>query len=458
MKKILQQILKYLARKILQKYKPEVIAITGSVGKTSAKETIHTVLMNTFLVQQNIKNYNNELGVPLTIIGAEAAGKNIFKWLGVFLKAVKLLMSDPTSPVLRTRLRNGTARLRGASANYPKVLILELAVDKPGDMDYLLDFVKPRIGVLTRIGPVHLEFFGTQEKILQEKSKLIKALPQNGFAVLNYDYKDVLSLCDITKAKCITYGFDEGADVRAKNILYGRGPASTGASPGGQTTFTLEYGDKTSAVVLLRAAGKPQIYAILAGICCGIVKGMDLEKIKEALKSYVPPKGRGNVLKGIKNTLIIDETYNASPQAVEAALENLARLFPPTLDKGGIRGGRSVAVLGDMLELGPITRDAHLSVGKKAAELELNYLFTVGLRAKDIARGAREAGMIKDRIFEFSDNLSLGKFLQEKIEEGDIILVKGSQGARMEKVVKEIMAEPERAHELLVRQDKQWQV
>ncbi len=400
MLKILQYILKLLAQKILLKYHPEIIAITGSVGKTSAKEAIAAVLLNKFVVQRNIKNYNNELGVPLTIIGAETAGKNIFKWLAVFWRAKKLLLFR--------------------DKNYPKILILELAADRPGDMDYLLDFVSPRIGVLTRIGPVHLEKFGTQEKILEEKSKLIKSLPKDGFAILNYDYKDVLSLCDSTKAKCVTYGFDEGADVRAKNILYGRG----------QTTFTLEYGGTTMPVVLLHAAGKPQIYAMLAGICCGIAKGMDLEEIKEALKNYSPPKGRGNVLKGIKNTLIIDETYNASPQAVEAALENLKNLSGKD---------RAIAVLGDMLELGPISKDAHLAIGKKVAELELNYLFTAGIRAKDIARGAREGGMIKDRIFEFSDNTSLGKFLQEKMEQGDVILVKGSRGMKMEEIVQEII-------------------
>lgn len=427
MKKILQKILKYLARKILAEYNPEIIAITGSVGKTSAKEAIHTVLSRySPSLSRGSKNYNNEFGVPLAIIGAETAGKNIFKWLAVFWRAKKLILFR--------------------DKNYPKVLILELAVDKPGDMDYLLDFVKPNIGILTRIGPVHLEKFGTQEKILQEKSKLIKALPKDGFAVLNYDYKDVLSLAGETKAKSITYGFDEGADVRAKNVLLGRGQAS----------FTLEYKGKTEAVVLLHAIGKPQIYAMLAGISCGVAKGMDLETIKEALKNYSPPKGRGNVLKGIKNTLIIDETYNASPQSVEAALENLAG-YPPHPAKGGIGGGRIIAVLGDMLELGPVSRDAHFDIGKKVAELKIDYLFTAGPRAKDIARGARESGMSKDRIYEFSDNLSLGKFLQEKMEPEGKVLVKGSQGARMEKIIKEIMAEPERAGELLVRQNKEWQ-
>lgn len=409
---ILQNILKSLAKQILAKYHPEIVAITGSVGKTSTKEAISLVL-NKFSVQKFSKNYNNELGVPLTIIGAETAGKNILKWLAVFWRAKKLILFH--------------------DKNYPKILVLEFGVDKPGDMDYLLKFVKPDIGILTRIGPAHLENFGTQEKIIEEKSRLIKALPKDGFAVLNYDYKDVYSLAGEIKAKIITYGLEDGADVRAKNILYGRG----------QTTFTLEYGEKTLPVVLLHALPAPQIYAILSGICCGIVKGMNLEEIKSAIQNYQPPKGRGNVLRGIKNTLIIDETYNASPQAVEAALTNLKNMAdnsPPSFGKGGQGRISSIAVLGDMLELGLISREAHLAIGKKVAELELNYLFTVGPRAKDIARGAKEAGMDKDRIFEFSDNFSCGKFLQEKLEAGDTVLVKGSRGMKMEELVEEIKA------------------
>ena len=406
MKNILQTILKYLATRVLNKYHPQIIGITGSVGKTSTKEAIYTALSNNFSTQESKGNYNNEIGVPLAIIGKKTAGKNIFGWLLVFLYAVKLLL-------MRDK-------------NYPKILILEMAVDKPGDMDYLLEFVRPSIGVLTRIGPVHLEFFGTQEKILKEKSKLIKALPKHGYAILNYDYKDVLSLCDQTPAKCITYGFEEGADLRVKNVLFGKT----------QVTFTLEYGDRTMPIVLLHAVGKSQIYAILAGICCGLAKGVGLEKIKESLVNYHPPKGRGNLIKGIKNTIIIDDTYNASPQSVEMALENLKNLSGSTPGKEG----RSFAVLGDMLELGSITEDAHLEIGKKVQELEIEYLLTVGPRAKDIAKGAKRAGMFRDKIYTFGNNEELGKFLQEKMEEGDVILVKGSRGMKMEEVIKEIKA------------------
>jgi UDP-N-acetylmuramoyl-tripeptide--D-alanyl-D-alanine ligase len=438
---ILKKILKYLAIKIMAKYRPEIIGITGSVGKTSAKEAARIVLSGKFNAMAGQENYNNELGIPLTIIGAKAAGKNIFGWLAVFWRAASLIIVEHKS--------------------YPRILILEMGVDRPGDMDYLLGIAQPDIGILTRIGPVHLEFFGTQEKILLEKSKLIKSLPSDGFAILNYDYPDVYSLCDETKAKCVTYGLEDGADVQAKNINYDKGALF----------FDLVYGDKSLPIVLPHAIGKPQVYAILSGICCGIVKGMSLEEIKMAVQNYMPAKGRGMLLPGIKNTIIIDDTYNASPQSVEAALQNLknvadASFSPPA--RGGVGGGgseepndgqsiavsgagdslffrkggqgriSSIAVLGDMLELGSISEEAHFSIGKKVAESGIDYLYTKGVRAKNIAAGAKSAGMNVDKIFEFSDNLSLGKFLQEKIERGDIILVKGSRGMKMEEIIKEI--------------------
>ena len=398
---LLRKILKFFAKNILQKYHPEIIGITGSVGKTSTKEAIFNVLSAKFNVQRTDGNYNNEIGLPLTIIGKKTAGKNIFGWLVIFLSAMKtILIKDK---------------------NYPDILILEMAVDKPGDMDYLLDFIKPTVGVLTRIGPVHLESFKRQEAILEEKGKLIKKLPQNGFAILNYDYKDVLGMCDVTKAKCITYGTEEGADVLAKNILVGRS----------QTSFSLEYRNKKTSVIILNSIGRSLVYAVLAGICVGLAKGMELEKIKESLVNYSALKGRGELVKGIKNTIFIDESYNSSPQSVEAALQNLKNLAGK---------GRTIAVLGDMLELGNTSKDANLDIGNKVCETGINYLLTVGSRAKDIAKGSEKAGMHKDKIYSFDNNHELGRFLQEKMEEGDTVLIKGSNAMHMSEIVEEIRA------------------
>ncbi|MCK4554802.1 hypothetical protein KAU19_07680, partial [Candidatus Parcubacteria bacterium] len=195
MKKIIQLKLKILAKLILAKYKPDVIGITGSVGKTSTKEAIYTVLASKFKVRRNIKNYNNEIGLPLTIIGADSPGRSIIGWYIVFLKALKLILFK--------------------DKDYPKILVLEMGVDRPGDMKYLNNIVKCKVGVITSIGPVHLEFFGTINNIQKEKGGLIKNLTKSSWAVLNYDDEKVRQTGNNTEAQILTYGFNEKADVRA---------------------------------------------------------------------------------------------------------------------------------------------------------------------------------------------------------------------------------------------------
>src|SRR3989344_958259 len=190
MKKLLEAILNIAARLILKKYKPEIIAVTGSVGKTSTKNAIFAVLASRFRTRASEGSYNNELGVPLSIIGGRAQGKNIFGWFGIFLQALFLIL-----------IKN---------KNYPDMLVLEFAADHPGDIEKLSKLVRPRVGVLTAIAPAHTQFFKTLENIKEEKSKLIKMLPSDGVAVLNIDDAMVAQLALITKVKVLTYG--EGAD------------------------------------------------------------------------------------------------------------------------------------------------------------------------------------------------------------------------------------------------------
>ena len=200
MRKILQKITKFLARIIIGRYQPKIIAISGSVGKTSTKEAIRTVLEYEFKVRSTILNQNNEIGVPLTILGEQGAGKNIVGWATIFLRAIFLILIK--------------------SKNYPQILILEYGVDRPGDMDYLLSIAKPTVGVMTSIGeiPVHVEFFSGFKALAKEKSKMIYALPENGLAVLNFDDAVVSAMRDITDAKCVTYGFGQGADILGDEI------------------------------------------------------------------------------------------------------------------------------------------------------------------------------------------------------------------------------------------------
>ena len=428
MKKLIELKLKWLARRIVKKYNPEIIGITGSVGKTSAKEAVFTVLAGKFRVRRSIKNYNNELGLPLTIIGAEAQGHNIFGWLAVFFKAISLLfVSDK---------------------DYPEILILEMGVDRPGDMDYLNTIVQPKIGILTFVGTVHVEYFKNREALKAEKAKLIEAIPPSGASIINYDNEDSRSVIGQSQARVISYGFHENAALRAQKVRFSYNGEEVANNLQG-ISFKLGYKGSLVPILVPGVAGINAVYAALAGAAAGLVKGLDLAAIAARLKDWQPARGRMRIIPGIKRTTIIDDSYNAEPASTLAALGALKRI--PVAP-----GARRFALLGDMLELGRYSEAGHRDIGKYAAGSRIDKLIVVGERARDIARGALEAGMKNDDIFRFPDSVLAGRFVQDRMKEHDLILVKGSQGARMERIVLEIMAEPLRAGELLVRQDKQW--
>ncbi|MCR4280203.1 MAG: UDP-N-acetylmuramoyl-tripeptide--D-alanyl-D-alanine ligase [Candidatus Komeilibacteria bacterium] len=424
MKQTLYILLKFLAQRIVKKYHPDIISITGSVGKTSAKEAIYAVLNEDFTVRASEKNYNNELGVPLTIIGTYSGGRSVVSWARVIKKAFLIWW--------------------GNDVNYPRILVLEMGADHPGDIKYLQSFLPNRIGILTSIGEAHLEYFHSLEKVAEEKREVIKHLPAAGWAIINRDNDLAWQQRKHTKAQIVSYGENKDADIRAEAInLLMRGD-EVGLN------FKVSYRETSVPIFVPNIISHQHISALLAAVAVGLAYNLNLVHISQRLKQYQGAPGRTNLIKGIKNTLIIDDTYNSSPLAAKAAIELLDTL---PLNEGGKR----YAVLGDMLELGAATEDAHRELGFKVAEHGIDCLLSVGERSRDIARGAREAGMPDDFIFTFSDCHKAGIFLQDRMKEDDIILVKGSQGMRMEKIVKEIMAEPEKATELLVRQQSEWE-
>lgn len=424
-KRLLQFKLKVLAKLILSRYRPEVIGITGSMGKTSAKEAIYAVLAPKYKVRRNLKNYNNEIGLPLTIIGSESPGKSLFGWFGVFWRAVWLVL--------------------WRDKDYPEILVLEMGVDRPGDMVYLTSIVKPKIGVVTGIGQTHAEFFGTIDRIEKEKAELIKNLEHGGWTVLNFDDERVAAMAKASRVRVITFGLDKKADVSALELMFSFEREKEAADLSG-VSFKLSYGGSAVPVMLPQVIGRPAVYAALAAAAVGAAYGLNLVEISQALDNYRSPKGRLNLISGIKHTMIIDDSYNASPRATEEALSLAARIPVP-------KGARRFAVLGDMLELGSYSEESHRQIGKLVFENKLDVLIVVGEKSRDIARGAEAAGFSPDKIFHFPDADAAKLFIQERIAANDLILVKGSQGVRMEKIVKEIMAEPLRAQELLVRQD-----
>ncbi|MFH1744888.1 MAG: UDP-N-acetylmuramoyl-tripeptide--D-alanyl-D-alanine ligase [bacterium] len=427
-KRILQLKLRIFAKLILARYKPDVVGITGSVGKTGTKEAIYLVLSKKFQARRSEKNYNNEIGLPLTIIGSNSPGKNFFGWVWIFFKATKIILFK--------------------DKNYPKVLILEMGVDRIGDMKYLNSIVKCKIGVVTFVGATHLEYFGTIEKTQKEKGELIRDLKKNGWAILNYDNLQAREIAKMSKSRVLTYGLEEGSDVWAQQVVFSFDGEKKRENLKG-ISFKLSHNGSFAPVLLPNVIGYNSVYAALAGASCGIAMGMNLIEISEALREFNLPKGRMNLIPGIKYTMIIDDSYNSAPDSAISALEIVKRI-PIEY------GAQKFAALGDMLELGRESERGHREVGRYLVECGIDKLIAVGEYAIDIGVGAKEAGMKDDNIFYFSNSEEAGLFIQNRIKKGDLILVKGSQGARMEKIVKELMAEPLRAEELLVRQEPTW--
>ncbi len=427
LKKILFLKLKIFARLLIKKYRPVIVGITGSVGKTSAKEATTLVLQRKLRVRTSHKNYNNEIGLPLTIIGVASPGRDFWGWLKVFARAARLILS-------RDR-------------NYPQVLVLEMGVDRPGDMAYLLSIAPAKVGVITAVSHSHLEYFGTVVNIKKEKQALIDKLDKKGLAVLNYDNEVTRAMTSASPARVLSYGFGEGANLRAQDISYNYGKGDYELSG---VRFKLNYNGAIVPVIMPNVFCAPALYAALAAAAVATYFNFNLLEIASALKDFSLPPGRMNLLPGVKQTFIIDDSYNSSPEAALAAVNTLAAIkIDEKADK--------FAVLGDMLEIGHYTEEGHRLVGAKVAASGIKYLIAVGEKARDFIRGAKEAGMEDDFIFHFDTAEEAGKFLQDRIKAGDVLLVKASQKMRLEKVVKELMAEPERAGELLVRQGQEWE-
>ncbi len=404
--------------------------MTGSVGKTSTKDAIAKVLEKKFRVRKSKKSYNSELGVPLTIIGAESGWDSIYKWLAAFWNGIMAIATRE---------------------NYPEILVLEVGADRPGDIKKIRTWVRPDVAILTALAeiPVHVEFFPDPEEVFAEKAELIKELGENASAILNFDDSKIMAIREKIEAKTLTYGFSEGADLEARDYEIFLRREDSGAIPEG-IKFKVRSKKEEFSVKIINAFGSHNVYPALAAIAVGSIFGIKLEDSIEMISIYSTPPGRLKLIRGIKNTIILDDSYNSSPKALEAALKTLDEIKPLSRD------GRKIAVLGDMLELGKHTITAHRDLGSLAADIS-DILCTVGVRAKFFMEGAIKAGFKKRSIYTFEISGRAADELPKIIKPGDLLLIKGSQGMRMEKIVEKLMAEPEKKKELLCRQDDGWE-
>ena len=360
----LQQIARYWRRKLDLR----VIGITGSVGKSTTKEMATEVLSTRYRTLKSPGNLNNEIGLPLTVL----------------------------------RLSSGHQRA-----------VLEMGFYIPGEIAFLCDIALPQVGVVTNIGTVHAERAGSQEAIARGKAELVQALPPapEGVAILNFDDPWVRKMEEKTKARVFFYGLSPEAHLWADGVV---GLGLDGIR------FRLHYAGETLHVKI-PLIGRHSVHTALRAAAVGLVEGMNWQEILEGLMQG-HTQLRLAAVRSQTGALLLDDTYNASPESMLAALNLLDEL-----------DGRKVAVLGDMLELGPYERGGHEMVGLRAAQVA-NVLLTLGERAHIFAEAARRAGMKKSSILEFNDFNSLVEWLKANLTKDDAVLIKGSHGLRMDRI------------------------
>ncbi|TAK03594.1 hypothetical protein EPO34_00320 [Patescibacteria group bacterium] len=432
MKSLLLNLLFRQTKAILVKYHPSIIAVTGSVGKTTTKAAIATVLADRFRVRASKGNFNTELGVALTVLGAdEEPGRSPTAWLALLLKAYRLLASHDEA--------------------YPNLLVLEFGADAPGDMGKLCDLAAPDVAVFTAFSPVHLANHPSAQSLADEEATAVMRVKPGGLAVLGADDPIVLAYRASVTAPLATFGLSDGADVRGENVaLATRDDFSF--EPGeefARTSFTIVTRNSRADAVLPHLVGESPVRSALAATAVALHFGVSLGEIAARFKDLLPVPGRMHPIAGIKGCLLLDDSYNAAPASMHAALKALCAFRPAA-------GARRIAALGHMAELGPASEQEHRRLGFAVQEACVDLLVTVGEMSLDTRRAAIEAGLPEAQALHFDRPEEAGRALDKLVKKGDIVLVKGSQSARMEKVTKDLMAEPLLAETLLVRQYGKW--
>ncbi len=422
----LYKTLNSLTARTLAKFKPTIVAVTGSVGKSSTKEAIFSVLSGFKKTRRNAGNFNGELGLPLTILG---------EWTLHDLRVIardSCNVSPLSKGVFFARAICGAMtrlllprKLVGFFGGYPEVLVLEYAADKPGDIKYLLEIAKPHIGVLTAVGdiPVHVEFYDSPEAVLREKGRVIEALAASGLAVLNGDEERVAQCEEKTRATPMTFGFGEQCDVRIIDFENKLDMIDGMLRPIG-ITFKLGYDKSFVPVRMSGTLGRTQAYAAAAAAAVGMAFSLNLVQIAEALTYHQVPNQRMRFLAGVHRSTIIDDSYNASPLSLRSAIETVA----------AIKAKRKVAIIGDMKELGEWSRQAHREIGELAGKT-FDVLIAVGPEAKVYAEIALKQRFSKKNVVHVQKIEEVLPQLRDVIKEGDIVLIKASHSIGLSKAV-----------------------
>ena len=360
-----------------EKHPIPLIAVAGSNGKTTTKEIISTLLEGSFRILKTWGNLNNLVGLPLTLLN---------------------LCPDHN------------------------MAVVEMGMNVKGEIERMTQIATPDVGLITNINEAHLEGLGTFEELIKAKGELWDSMRPDGVIVVNQDDINVMKLAEGYRGKRVTFGLESPSDVMAKEI-------SIEGVRGVRFTLVLRGEELEVAFPMM---GISSVYNALAGTAAASVLGMQLKKIKERLELVKPFSMRMEIIRLEGGATIINDAYNANPRSMELALKALSEVK---------EAERAIAVLGDMLELGQCSDEAHARIGENVASFGVDFLFTLGEKAEIIAKKARQTGLNKDRVTVSRDHRNLLLRLKKTLKRGDWILVKGSRSMSMEKIVFGLMGE-----------------
>ena len=367
-----------LAHRVYLEWNKPIVAVTGSAGKTTAKElTAHVLASSGRKVLRNIKNYNNGLGLPITVLN---------------------LVED----------------------NSYDIAVLEMGMSTPDhEIARLCRITPPDVAVELNVLPVHIEHLGSIENIAKAKAELVEGMKSGGTAILNADDFRVAGMQNLSKGAVLTYGIENEAEIMAKKIVFARF---------GETMFTLET-PNGAAEVLFPLNGKHNILNALAAAAVGYNFGMSAENIAESLKTVQPPPQRGEILHFAAGFTVINDTYNSNPDALLSMVE--------TLIDGANNAKRKIVVAGEMRELGDDAARIHYETGEKIANTGIDYLYGIENLAAKMLEGAQSGGLSNVRFYE--NSAAAGEDFVNQVQAGDLILVKGSRGVKTEKVIEKLL-------------------
>ena len=360
-----------LGKSCRKRFSIPTVAVTGTAGKTTTKEMTADVLSSKYRVLKTQGNLNTKIGLPLTIFN----------------------LSDEH-----------------------EVAVLELGATEPGGITNLCRIADPNIGMITNIGPAHLEFFGSLENVVATKWELLEYLDKSSTAILNFDDDILDKERDAIKGRLLGFSIERESHFRCRELRFDRN---------GCAQFSL-----LGTQIGLALPGKHSVYNALAAAAVGDYFGLDMGTIKMALENCRPSPMRMKLIhkKGVK---VIDDAYNSNPLSCKAALDTLSRM------EVGV-GGRRIAVLGDMLEMGERGPDLHREVGRYAGLSKIDRLLALGPLSLEMCVGTLEEGMSKENVQHFEVKEALSLYLKNILKKGDVVLIKGSRGMKMEEIVEEL--------------------